>query len=317
MMTGRLASTSTLRSTMHPVSPELRVLVAGFVWAAVSVTIFAGWFVVTRFSVTHALRVWDVIALRFGGGTLLLGPLLMSRTHRVPCNAYLPGLLLALLWGAPFVLFVALGLQLTSAAEASAITPALMPVFAGLLAWAVLREAPGRVRLFGYLAIVVGLVAMVASNAIAHGPINRVGIIALIIAAVMWAVYTLRFRGSGLTSLQAAGLICTWSALLYLPAYAALGLSHLGDASAEELAFQIIYQGGLMSCVGIVTFNRAVALLGSGAAAAIIALLPVIATTLALPVLGEIPTWSEGLAIAVIAVGVLLAARPTQSRTSR
>ena len=35
------------------------------VWAAVAVTIFFGWFVVTRFSVTRELGIWDITALRF------------------------------------------------------------------------------------------------------------------------------------------------------------------------------------------------------------------------------------------------------------
>ena len=69
-----------------------------------------------------------------------------------------------------------------------------------------------------------------------------------------------------------------------------------------------------MSAVAIVTYNRAVAILGPSAAAAIMALLPVAATALAAPVLGEIPTLLQGVAIAVIATGVVLATRPPPAR---
>ena len=61
-----------------------------------------------------------------------------------------------------------------------------------------------------------------------------------------------------------------------------------------------------MSAVAIGTFNRAVSLLGSAAATAIIALLPAVASLFAIPVLGEIPTPVDGAAIAIIVVGVLL-----------
>ncbi|RYE28191.1 MAG: DMT family transporter [Hyphomicrobiales bacterium] len=61
--------------------------------------------------------------------------------------------------------------------------------------------------------------------------------------------------------------------------------------------------------VAIFTFNRAVSLLGSSAATAIIALIPAIASLLAIPILGEQPSPAEGMAIAVIVAGVLLAAR--------
>lgn len=291
-----------------------RLSIAGFAWAALAVTIFSGWFVVTRLGVTNELRVWDIIALRFGGGALLLLPVLLSRKRRLPSGAWLEGFVFALLWGAPFVFLVALGLQLTSAGQASSITPALMPVFAGLIGWLIFREAPGASRLLGYSVIVAGLTALVTVNAVSNEILSPGGIASLIVAAAMWAMYTLRFRLSGLTPLQAAALICFWSAALYLPGYLLFGLSRLGDATHREVAFQAVYQGVLVSAVAIVAFNRAVDLLGAGAAAAIIALVPVLASAIAIPVLGEIPSGLADVAIGAIAIGVVLAARPMASR---
>jgi drug/metabolite transporter (DMT)-like permease len=288
-------------------------MLGGFAWAALSVIIFSGWFVVTRFGVTHQLRIWDIVALRFGIGAILLLPALFGRANRLRRRDWSEGLLLAVLWGAPFVLFVALGIQLTSTAQASAITPTLMPVFAGLFGWLALREPFGRTRLLGYVAIIGGLAAMIFGNGFAAGRHILGGGLPSIIAAAMWGAYTLRFRRSGLTAFQAAALVCFWSAVLYLPAYWAFGLSRLGDATFREVAFQAVYQGVLMSAVAIVTFNRAVALLGSRSAAAIIALVPVTATVMAVPILGETPSLIGGVAIGFIAVGVILAAQPAAS----
>ena len=300
----------------RPVVSGSRRRLAGFLWAALSVCIFSGWFVVTRFSVTHELRIWDIMALRFGIGGVLLLPFLLGRKAGLPRGAWREGLLFAMLWGAPFVFLVGLGLQLTSAAQAAAISPALMPVFAGLLAWPALRQAPGRWRLTGYLVIVVGLAALVIGNARIHGWPDPYGIALLVGAGLTWAIYTLLFRSSGLTSLQAGALICFWSAVLYVPLYLWFGLSRLGSASMPELAFQLIYQGVLMSVVATIAFNKAVTLLGAAAATAIIALLPVIVTTLAVPVLGEIPSWLGGIAAVVIAAGVFMAARPAPADPS-
>ena len=313
----RAGAASVERPTGQPITlpgRNLRKSLSGFGWAALSVTVFSGWFVVTCFSVTHDLRIWDVMALRFGGGALILLPVLFRRASRLPGRAWLEGLLFAALWGAPFVFFVALGLQLTSAAQASAVTPALMPVFAGLIGWLSLCESPGGLRLVGYLIIVGGLAALVIGNAPSVGRPSLGGIASLILAAAMWGIYTLRFRRSGLTPLQAAALVCFWSALLYLPLYLLFGLSHLDNASVRELMFHVVYQGFLMSVVAVVAFNRAVTLLGAGAGTAIIALLPVIVAALAVPVLGEIPSRISAMAIGAIAVGVLLAARPAPSR---
>jgi drug/metabolite transporter (DMT)-like permease len=291
--------------------------VEGFAWAALTVAIFSGWFVVTRFSVTRELRIWDITALRFGIGAVLLAPAVLRHASRIAPAAWRDGLVFSLLWGVPFVLLVALGLKLTSAAEAASITPTLMPVFAGLFAWAFLRERPGGGRLIGYAAIVVGLVGLVVSAAVAQGAPSPAGLAALALAAAMWATYTLLFRRSGLTPIQSAGLICIWSAAIFLPAYLLLGLSRFHYASNGEIAFQAVYQGVLVSGIAIVSFNRAVSLLGAVAATAIIALIPAVATILAIPVLGEVPTAAEGAAIAVIAIGVLLATRPARERSNR
>lgn len=283
----------------------------GVAWGALAVTIFSGWFVVTRFSVTRELRIWDVTALRFSIGAILLAPVILRRGSRLPLAAWGEGLIFALLWGMPFALLVALGLKLTSAAQAATITPTLMPVFAGALAWVFLLEPQGRVRWLGYGAIVAGLVCLVTAGAAIHGRPSSAGIGALAAAAAMWAIYTLLFRRSGLTPIQAAALICVWSAGLFLPVYLFLGLSRLSLASPAEIALQAAYQGVLMSCVALVSFNRAVFLLGSVAATVIIALLPAVAALLAIPVLGETPSLSECASIAIIVLGVLLVSKPT------
>jgi drug/metabolite transporter (DMT)-like permease len=287
----------------------VRAVAGGLAWAALAVCVFSGWFVVTRLGVLHQLRTWDVLALRFGGGALLMLPVLFKGSPRLPRRAWGEGLLFALFWGAPFVLLVALGLQLTSAALASSITPALMPIFSGLIGFLVWGEPPARSRLLGYVAIVGGLTALIAGDAPNHGAPSLGGVVALILAAGMWATYTLRFRRSGLTPLQAAALVSFWSAVFYLPLYLVLGLSRLGDAPPSALAFQVVYQGLMMSVVAIVAFNRAVASLGAGAAAAITALIPVIATAIAVPVLDERPSEIGAIAIGIIAIGVILAAQ--------
>jgi drug/metabolite transporter (DMT)-like permease len=290
-------------------APRKRLI--GFAWAALTVTVFAGWFVVTRFSVTRILNVWDLTALRYGIGAILLAPVLL---RDLPLRAWRNGFVFSVLWGAPFAILVALGVQMTSAGRAASVTPTLMPVFAGLLGWLLLRQPPGKIRLVGYAAIAAGLCGLVLTAAGGQGSPSLLGLGLLALAAVMWAGYTLLLRRSGLNPIQSAALICFWSGLIFVPAYLNLGIGHLGQAPPAEIAVQGLYQGVLMSIVALVGFNRAVALLGPSAAAAMIALVPVVASLLAIAVLGEVPTMAEGVSIAFIVAGVLLAARPERSR---
>lgn len=166
-------------------------------------------------------------------------------------------------------------------------------------------------QLFGYGLIVAGLLALVYGYVSAEGRLDIGGAAALVPAAAMWALYTVRLRRTNLTPLQAAALICFWSAVFYLPFYVGFGLPSLAHASGRELLFQSVYQGVMMSVVAIFAFNRAVVSLGPRAAAAIVALVPVTATVLAIPILCEWPSWQSAAAVCVIAIGVLLAAVAT------
>jgi len=79
------------------------------------------------------------------------------------------------------------------------------------------------------------------------------------------------------------------------------------------MALQIVYRGVLMSGVAIVSINRAVSLLGSSAATVIIALPAAVIAILSIPVVRE-PSLAEAIAIAVIVLGVLLAAKPAPAQ---
>lgn len=300
----------------RPAAPDRmrasRKLLGGFLWATLTVSVFAGWFVVTRFSVTRILNVWDLTALRYGIGAILLAPVLLSD---LPPRAWRNGFVFSALWGAPFAALVALGVQMTSAGRAASVTPTLMPVFAGLLGWLLLHQAPGKARLAGYAAIAAGLCGLILTAKGGQGAPSLLGLGFLALAAVMWAGYTLLLRGSGLTPVQSAALICFWSAVIFIPVYLVLDIGHLGQATRAEIAIQGFYQGVLMSIVALIGFNRAVALLGPSAAAAMIALVPVVASLLAIVALGEVPTMAESASIAFIVAGVLLAARPTPPPT--
>ncbi|MDO8298295.1 MAG: DMT family transporter [Lacisediminimonas sp.] len=292
---------------------KLPILLRGVAWSMVSVMIFSFWFVATRFSVTHDLRFWDVIALRFGVGAVLLLPVLIIKRRRLMARAG-EGFIFAVLWGAPFVLLLTLGLQMTTAAESSAVTPTLMPVFAGLIGWIVLREKLGPTKWAGYAAIAAGLAILMLNDPVANVSSNPADLAPLALASVLWAIYTIRFRRSDMTPLEGATLMCFWSAVMFLPPYFMFGLSRLHLASTQELVFQAVYQGLLMSVVAIISFNRAITLIGPRAAAAIIAFVPLTTALLAIPLIGEVPSSSGAVAICVIALGVIITAWPSRSK---
>ena len=282
----------------------------GFVLAFAALVIWAGWFAVTRLSLTRELGAYDIAALRLGVGALVLLPAFLRGARGIPRAAWREGAILSACWGAPFVLLLSWGIGRSSAAHAAAVTPSTMPVFAGVIGWAMLRDRPGRRRWLGYAVICAGVAALPAVGHPAGGAWDAwAANAALLAAAGLWAVYTLRVRRSGLTPLQAAALVCIYSSLAYLPIYALSGLSRLRLAPWPEVALQALYQGVLVSGVSVIAFNRAIALIGPGAAASVVSLVPVVATLLGIPILGEWPTPLATVAVAAIVAGVLLAVR--------
>ena len=158
---------------------------SGLVWTAVAVTIFSGWFVVTHFSMTRALGIWDITALRFGIGALLLAPVLRRRRKSLSKVAWAEGLGVRHVVGRALRLTCRTRPRLTSAAQAAWIAPTLMPLFADLFAWAFLRERQGRQRWPEYTGIFVGLSVLVSAGAAVHGPPNLIGLGALVAAGAM------------------------------------------------------------------------------------------------------------------------------------
>src|SRR5690606_4735384 len=167
---------------------KLPILLRGIAWSMVSVTIFSGWFVATRFMVTNELRIWDVLVLRFPVATVFLLPFIVTRRQRLVARAG-EGLLYAILWGAPFILLLTLGLQLTSAAAASSVTPTVMPVVAGLFGWMLLGERLNTAKIVGYVTIVAGLVILIAYHPVKNVAASPFGYVPLVVAASMWAFY--------------------------------------------------------------------------------------------------------------------------------
>lgn len=282
----------------------------GFALAFAALTIWSGWFAVTRLSLTRELGAYDIAALRLGVGALALLPAFLRSARGIPRAAWREGAILSACWGAPFVLLLSWGIGLSSAAHAAAVTPSTMPVFAGVIGWAVLGDRPGRRRWLGFAIICAGVLALPAMGRPAERPWDAwAANAALLAAAGLWAVYTLRVRRSGLTPLQAAALVCLYSSAAYLPVYALSGVSRLGLAPWPEVALQALYQGVLVSGGAVIAYNRAIALIGPGAAASVVSLVPVVATLLAIPILGEWPTPLATVAVTAIVAGVLLAVR--------
>jgi drug/metabolite transporter (DMT)-like permease len=109
---------------------------------------------------------------------------------------------------------------------------------------------------------------------------------------------------------QVLAIVPLGSAILFLPVYFLFdlpsGLKHQPLASWpwHEVLLQAGFQGVVVSLLALLMFTRANVLLGSTALAAFIAAVPAISLLLAIPALGEVPSWLAVAGVAVVTLGV-------------
>jgi drug/metabolite transporter (DMT)-like permease len=181
-----------------------------------------------------------------------------------------------------------------------------MPLIVASAAMALGERFP-LARKLGLGLIALGIAAITGFSLVSGGGAWH-GHLMLLGAAGLWALYTLAFKRSGLTAIEAAALVAVWSTLLLLPFGAPALVKAVQAGHALDVVVQATVQGVLSGVVAIVLYGVTITRLGATRGAALTALVPVIAALLSVPLLGEWPSGAALLAIAATTLGVTLAA---------
>ncbi|HUN39630.1 MAG TPA: DMT family transporter [Acetobacteraceae bacterium] len=276
-----------------------------------AVSIWASWHVLTRLAVTSNLDASDVAALRFGLAGLLLSPVVVRRGFGLDRLGWFGLVLLIFGLGAPYALIAAAGLRFAPAYDSGALNPGSMPLFVALIAASLRIEQLGPARKLGLLPIAGGVLVIIGvpgDMSSAGWNVSRsFGDLLFLAAGFLSAASTLVMRRAGLGPLHAAAIIATGSLIIYLPAYILLHGSDLARVPPGNLVVQALFQGVLVTIVGIFLYGRAIAVLGASGGAAFGALVPVLAGLFGIPLLGEWPNPTGWTGISLISAGVYLA----------
>jgi len=279
----------------------------GFAMAISFVLIWTGWIVATRQGVQSSISPAGIVIIRFSVAALFFLPWYWPQGV-LPKGVDRRLLFLMIISaGVPYVLIVSSGMRFAPAADIGALLPGTMPLFAALLGWMVLKEVFEPPRILGFFLIACGII-LIAGSAVVIG-LNGTwrGHLLFLLGAFSWSIFTHAFKQSGLGSFQAAGLIGFWSLVIVIPLAVLTGGGGLMSMSWPEFGYQIIVQGFVGGVLSLVAYGAAVANLGATKAAAFGSLVPALVALLAIPILGEVPGWPTGVAIAAITIGVILA----------
>lgn len=277
-----------------------------------SMLLYAGQFVISRWSLQRTLTLWDLATLRFAVAGVLLLPLVLR--HGIATAASIGwgrAVALAITAGAPYTLILYAGLSMAPASHGAVIIPGATPVVITVLMWIAYGEWPGLARLGGLAAIIVGLVLVSwpGATGAGTGP-TWIGDLLFAGASVLWGLYTLLARRWQVDPVRGTAVV--WViALAYLPVYAALAESHLAEAPRAEVLFQAVYQGIGVAIGALLLYTMAIRALGASIASLFMPLIPVFGVLLAIPALGEVPAGIQVVGMLAVTAGmVLAAARP-------
>ena len=134
----------------------------GVTSALATVFIWAGWLIATRYAMTSSFTAVDIGLLRFVVPFVLLCPIWIRKGIWPKGLSLINGLLMLIGSGAFYTLMVASALQFVPASHVGILLPGVMAIWAVLIAIVLFGERPGRVRLAGYGAVIVGVMLLVA-----------------------------------------------------------------------------------------------------------------------------------------------------------
>jgi drug/metabolite transporter (DMT)-like permease len=276
----------------------------GALYGLAAASIWSGWIVVARLGVTTSLTPWDIAALRFGVGGMLLVPYLWQKGLAIERLGWIGLTALVLGCGAPMVLAVNAGLLFAPAAHAGALFSGGVPLMVALLAAPILHEPFTFAKKVGLALILAGVIVILWSAGGTIGTRQNIGHVLFLVGALLWGSYTVVMRRARLDGLHAAAIAAVGTLVLYLPAYAVVAGASLFKAPLTDIALQAFVQGFLAAIIALVLYGRAVSILGASGGAAFPALCPAMIAVLAIPILGEWPTAIDWIAIILISAGV-------------
>ncbi|MGV2287944.1 DMT family transporter [Trinickia sp. YCB016] len=285
---------------------------AGIGYGLLAALIWGGFPVVTRLGVTHSgLDSYDIAFVRYVVAGVLLFPFLLRRGLG---GVSLPTAALMVVGvGAPYILVVATALSRVPVGY-FALAPGSMIAFTAILSHFVVKDHLSATQKIGILTILIGM-GLAADSALS-GAGGGLAMSLFVLSGLLWSIYNVTAKQSGVSALRATAIVSVGSALLYSPFYIwDRGLAFL-HAPIGAVALQAVYQGVMVSILGLYFFSKAVSILGPTLGATFAALVPLLGTVEAVWLLNEKPRWLTVIGIVVVTIG-MIASLITSNRAPR
>lgn len=259
-------------------------LKSGYFFAAGTILIWSGFVLVARLGGSSELNAFDITALRFGVAALILLP---AWLWWKPVSLFNKTMLsLALTGGIGYSILVYFAFNYAPAAHGAVLLSGLLPFFVPLVAFVMLGEPLGRSLRRGLPLIAIGILCL-GVDIFSRSDATLIGDLLLVCSSLVWAIYTILAKRSGLSAWEMAIGNALLSAVIFLPVYLLFLPKSLLLAPVKDVLLQGFYQGVIVAVVAMFTFMAAMTRLGPARTGACMALVPAIAGVSASLILGE------------------------------
>ena len=282
--------------------------VKGHISALITILIWGTTFISTKILLTSFKPV-EILFYRFGIGVLVL---LIAYPHRLKGTDKKQELMLmaAGLCGVTlYYLLENIALTYTTASNVGVII-SIAPFFTAILAnWLLDGEKPKANFFIGFFAAIIGIF-LISFNGSAVLQLNPIGDLLAILAAIVWAAYSILSRKIsqfGYNTIQTTRRIFCYGLFFMIPVLFSFHFEWgLERFTQPANLFNILFLGLGASALCFVTWNLAVKFLGAVKTSIYIYLVPVITVVTSVIVLSERVTWMSAFGTALTLAGLFI-----------
>jgi drug/metabolite transporter (DMT)-like permease len=208
------------------------------------------------------------------------------------------------------------GFVFAPAAHASVLMPGSLPLWTALLAAVVLHDHITPSRAVGLALIVVGDL-LVGGSSLLHA-LDGSGVwrgdVLFVLAAMVWASYSVLVRHHALNAVRATIAITAFAFVTYVPIYTALLLlqwvpGRVLQAPLYDVGFQMFFQGVGSVVISGITFTKMIQHFGPVRSTMMTAVVPGLSALAAVVVLGEPLHWNLIAGLVLVTIGIVFGVR--------
>jgi len=286
---------------------DRKQLFRGYLAATATLIMWAGFSLVSRLGGKSILTPYDIFALRLITASLVLLPFAGS----MPKGAWRDRRLwlLTLLCSLIYSPLAYNGFKYAPASHGGILLSGLQPFLISVVAWLIVGTRPSRMRCIGLCFITAGIVCAAMPYFSVWSADSIFGDLLILLSSILWAFYAVLAARWGYSAWTLTRAVAFGSAVVYLPIYALWLPKELASAPLSMIIIQSAFQGVVATILAMLTYLKAIALLGADRTAAFLALVPIVIGVVAVPLLDEALTLWLSTGIIFVSLGSYVASR--------